>query len=110
MKFEEYEKMAADTDISDSVTDPSYLYYIIGLCGEVGELSEKIKKVIRDKEGYIFHDDLFSIEKEMGDVLWYLARLAAALNTNLVTIAIKNITKLQARKKRNKLHGEGDNR
>ena len=48
--------------------------------------------------------------KEMGDVFWYLAALATELNLNLNEIAEKNISKLNSRKERDILHGEGDNR
>jgi hypothetical protein len=46
----------------------------------------------------------------MGDCLWYHARLADALGIKFNDVAKENITKLLDRKKRNKIHGDGDNR
>jgi len=48
--------------------------------------------------------------KELGDVLWYLSQLSTELSISLEEVASLNIEKLISRKKRNKLHGSGDNR
>ena len=77
----------------------------LGLVGEAGEVAEKIKKVVRDKE--------FSkteVEKELGDVLFYVTALANYIGSNLQTVANVNLKKLHDRRDRNKLHGSGDNR
>ena len=46
----------------------------------------------------------------MGDVEWYMARLADQFNIKFEDIFIANVDKLQSRKKRNKIHGYGDER
>ena len=77
----------------------------LGLVGEAGEVAEKIKKVVRDKE--------FSkseVEKELGDVLFYVTALANYIGTDLQTVATVNLEKLHDRRDRNKIHGAGDNR
>ena len=51
-----------------------------------------------------------AIIKEMGDVQWYMARLADAFGIDFSEIFKTNIEKLASRKERNKLHGDGDNR
>lgn len=85
----------------------SAVYYLtLGLCGEVGEVAEKVKKNIRDGK-IIEYDD---IRKELGDVLWYLANLAREFDITLQDVAYTNIEKLRDRQKRNKLSGSGDNR
>jgi hypothetical protein len=43
-------------------------------------------------------------------VAWYLATLSYELGFSLQEIAEMNYEKLQSRKKRNKIHGDGDNR
>lgn len=86
-----------------SVNELTYL--ALGLCGEAGEYSEKVKKLIRDG---VFDPELAI--KELGDVLWYLARSAAALGYDLSTVAAVNRNKLQDRLDRNKLQGSGDTR
>lgn len=80
----------------------------LGLCGESGELAEKVKKVMRgDRElGAAIPD----IEKELGDVLWYCATIASELITNLDRIAALNLEKLDSRDKRGKIKGSGDER
>jgi len=46
------------------------IYPSLGLVGEVGELANKVKKVIRDNHGDVrrFRNDL---KAELGDCLWY---------------------------------------
>jgi NTP pyrophosphatase (non-canonical NTP hydrolase) len=50
------------------------------------------------------------LRDELGDVLWYLSALATELDTNLSSVADKNIQKLFSRKERGVLKGSGDNR
>src|SRR5688500_10988717 len=51
------------------------LYTCLGLAGETGELLEKIKKLIRDKNGEITHEFRDAVTKEIGDIQWYQANL-----------------------------------
>jgi len=90
--------------------DQSYTYSLIGLVGETGEVAEKIKKLIRDKNGQL--DDKYrnEIKKEMGDVLWYFSQLATDLGIDLEDLAKINLEKLKSRQTRSKIHGSGDNR
>jgi NTP pyrophosphatase (non-canonical NTP hydrolase) len=90
--------------------DPPWLYYVLGIAGETGELVEKIKKHFRDDYGKMTQKKLGEIKKEMGDCFWYHARLADAFNIKLNDVAEGNIKKLLDRKERNKIHGEGDDR
>jgi NTP pyrophosphatase (non-canonical NTP hydrolase) len=48
----------------------------LGVCGEAGELAEKIKKLYFNKKMEITDEDLRLIGKEIGDTLWYLAALS----------------------------------
>lgn len=86
----------------------NYIYPALGLGGESGEVLEKIKKLIRDKDGKVDKEFLLLVEKEMGDVLWYVANLAAEFKIPMDKIASNNIKKLSDRAKRDKLHGSGD--
>lgn len=85
-------------------------YAILGLGGEVGELSNKIKKVIRDNNGIITEEKLKEIGKELGDTEWYQSALAKELGLSMDVVAKENIKKLFDRKKRGVLKGDGDNR
>jgi len=109
MDFDEYQKVSRKTAIYPN-KGKNYIYPTLGLVGEAGEVAEKVKKLIRDGRGKITSGFRKEIEKEMGDVFWYLAQLATELNLSLDFIAKKNIKKLLSRKKRGKLHGSGDNR
>ena len=55
-------------------------------------------------------DDKTEITKELSDVLWYVANLAADLDIDLGLIAAVNLEKLRSRQERDKLKGSGDNR
>jgi NTP pyrophosphatase (non-canonical NTP hydrolase) len=109
MNFKEYQGKSRRTAIYPSA-GKNYIYPTLGLAGESGEVSEKIKKVIRDKGGVIDEKTKTEIEKELGDVLWYVSQIASELEIDLNNIAEKNINKLYDRMERNKLKGSGDNR
>lgn len=84
------------------------IYTALGLCGEAGEVAEKIKKYIRDDEDYhVLRSHLIG---ELGDVLWYVANLAFEMDLDLGKIAEANLYKLKSRQERNKLGGSGDDR
>lgn len=113
MNLNEYQEKAAKFDLSEPTMDlksPGFVEKALGLVGEAGETADKIKKIIRDKNGIPTDDDKAEIAKELGDVLWYVSNLARYLNTSLEDIAKMNLDKLESRKKRNLLHGAGDNR
>lgn len=86
------------------------LYAVLGLNGEAGEVAEKFKKIMRDKEGIFSDEDTDEILKEIGDVLWYAAALSAEMGYSLEEVAIRNLEKLNSRKERGVLSGSGDNR
>ena|GEM_PF-228548 len=85
-------------------------YTTMGLTGEAGEFSDKMKKVIRDKSGVIGTDEKMSMLHELGDVLWYVAQNARELGSDLETVAQMNIHKLASRQARNVIGGSGDDR
>lgn len=77
----------------------------LGLCGEAGEVAEKIKKSFRD--GTFDRD---AILKELGDVVFYATALANFVGGDLRTVIQMNISKLDSREARGTLQGSGDNR
>ncbi len=109
MNFKEYQEKSRKTAIYPKAGE-NFIYPTLGLSGEAGEVAEKIKKVLRDENGIVSEDKKIEIEKELGDVLWYVSQLASELNLSLEEIAEKNIEKLYSRMDRNKLKGDGDNR
>jgi NTP pyrophosphatase (non-canonical NTP hydrolase) len=109
MNFEEYQKKSRVTAKYPNA-DENYVYPTLGLAGEAGEVAEKIKKILRDKEGGVDDADREEIKKELGDVLWYLTQLATELKIPLEDVATGNLAKLYDRMERGKLSGNGDNR
>jgi NTP pyrophosphatase (non-canonical NTP hydrolase) len=108
MELNEYQELALSTAIYP--IDSEIVYPALGLCGEAGEVAEKIKKVIRDGGSFTDPKNVIEITKELGDVLWYLSAIAHDLGIDLNTVGRVNIEKLQRRKKAKTLNGNGDNR
>ena len=101
LTFNVYQKAARRTAIyTDKV-----IYPALGLCGEAGEVAEKIKKFLRDG---VMNDK--EVALELSDVLWYIANLAEDLGYDLAEIADMNLEKLADRANRNVIKGNGDNR
>jgi NTP pyrophosphatase (non-canonical NTP hydrolase) len=109
MNFQEYQEKSRKTAIYPN-SGENFIYPTLGLAGEAGEVAEKIKKVIRDNDGKVTEEKRGEIEKELGDVLWYVSQIASELGITLNDVAEKNIEKLYSRMERGKLSGSGDNR
>ena len=108
MTLNEYQKAALETAVYPR--EYKIIYPALGITGEAGECSDKVKKVIRDNHGEFTEDKKREIAKEIGDVLWYCATLANDIGYTLDKIGEMNVEKLSSRKERNKLGGSGDNR
>lgn len=119
MNFNDYQDKAADFAVYETLDYP-----LLALGEEVGELQGKVAKHVRKNRvsandalfhaGVAFTDESQELRedliKEAGDVLWNLSNLLNDLNVPLETVARMNIGKLESRKKRNVIVGEGDNR
>ena len=104
--FDTYQFIA----LSTAKYQDKIVYPALGLCGEAGEVAEKVKKVLRDNDG-VFTDEIkLEIAKELGDVLWYISALSDDIGYSLEQIALMNNQKLISRKERGVISGEGDNR
>lgn len=88
--------------------DDAVVYTILGLGNEAGELQGKYKKFIRDQSKW--NDVREMILDELGDVLWYAARLADELEMDLSEVMERNLAKLNSRQVRGVLGGSGDKR
>ena len=102
MTFDEYQEFARSTAMYPE--EVKVVYPTLGLCGEAGEVAEKIKKHMRDGRS------LVGVGLELGDVLWYISALADDLGITLEEIAQANVDKLAGRMERGKLAGGGDER
>lgn len=65
----------------------------LGLTGEAGEVADLVKKMTAHGHEW----DRERLADELGDVLWYLAEAASALEMSLEEIAAMNVAKLKAR-------------
>jgi NTP pyrophosphatase (non-canonical NTP hydrolase) len=113
MNFNDYQKQAITTDTFGGVgniADPAFITKILGLVGEAGEVAEKFKKVLRDKEANLSDSDKAEVVKELGDVLWYISSITHYLGVPLQQVADVNLEKVHSRKSRGVTHGSGDNR
>ncbi|ARQ94652.1 nucleotide pyrophosphohydrolase [Mycobacterium phage Journey13] len=112
--FTKYQLATNETAVYPGAGDSSSIealaYVTLGLVGEAGEIANKVKKIIRDQDGVITPENRVQLEDELGDVLWYVARLATQIDTPLSMVAELNLAKLRDRKVRGVLQGSGDNR
>lgn len=107
--FEDYKLAIDPLVVYPRKTQLEALQYVtLGLNGEAGEVAEQIKKAMRNDGGDLSSERIESLKKELGDVLWYMTRLADELGTNLAEIAQINIKKLYARKDKDNLKHEKD--
>lgn len=109
MDFHTYQQRSRATACyPDAGANP--IYPTLGLCGEAGEVADKVKKVLRDRGGEFSAEVIAALQLELGDVLWYVAQLATELGLELDQVAQANLDKLASRSARNVISGSGDSR
>ena len=93
MTVNEYQKLAMVTLNPELDKKDVLINGVMGLCGESGEAIDIVKKWLAQG-----HDlDREKLAKELGDIAWYLAETATALDLNLEDILEANIEKLKKR-------------
>lgn len=93
MTINEYQKLAMTTLNKDLSKKDVLINGVMGLCGESGEAIDIVKKHLA--QGHEL--DREALIKELGDVAWYLAETAMALDIDLETVLQRNIDKLKRR-------------
>ena len=93
MNANEYQKLAMRTLNPELSRKDILINSVMGLCGESGEASDIVKKWLA--QGHEL--DKEKLAKELGDIAWYLAEAATALDMPLGDILQGNIDKLKAR-------------
>ncbi len=107
MDFNAYQEAARRTAAYPDVgSNP--IYPTLGLTGEAGEVADKVKKVLRDRDGQFDPEVREAIKLELGDVLWYVAQLGSELGFAMEEIASANLEKLASRAARGRIAGSGD--
>lgn len=92
LTFAEYERLARRTDVA-ATGEKALMIPLLGLAGEVGSLLSEHKKRLREGSRYTVYTD--QVAEELGDILWYLANIAAKSNLSLADIAAENLAKLE---------------
>lgn len=93
MTVNEYQKLAMKTLNPELSQKDVLINGVMGLCGESGEAIDIVKKWLAQG-----HDlDKAKLAKELGDIAWYLAETAWALDIPLEDIFRGNIEKLAKR-------------
>lgn len=106
--FKDYQHDAAKTAVYPE--EIGLLYLALKLSGEAGEVGELVAKAYRDDDGIISKERLAKLEKELGDVLWYLSELCRKLGLSLPNVAHVNREKLTDRAERGVIKGSGSDR
>jgi len=109
MNLNDYQRLALRT-ASPKDKKNELFHLLLALCGESGEIAEKAKKIIRDRDSDFSQWDREDIIKELGDVMWHVAVIADYFEITLEEIGEKNIAKLADRLKRGVISGTGDER
>lgn len=93
MTVNEYQKLAMAT-LNPALSKRDVLINgVMGLCGEAGEAIDLVKKHLA--QGHPLNRE--ALLKELGDVAWYLAETAYALDADLESVLAGNIEKLKNR-------------
>lgn len=93
MNFNEYQELAGRTEKPLPTEIERLVHACLGLNTEVGEFTTPIKAA----SIYNKPLDVTNLEEELGDILWYVALAANALNVSLSSVARHNIEKLKKR-------------
>ena len=93
MTANEYQKLAMTTLNPELSKKDVLINGVMGLCGESGEAIDIVKKHLH--QGHPL--DREALKKELGDIAWYLAETAYALDLSFEEILQGNIDKLKAR-------------
>ena len=92
MTFNEYQELARRTQNAELDMDEKRLHALHGLASEVGEIHGLFQKVYQGHP--LSLDDL---EKEIGDLLWFVAELCDVYHWSMGNVAAENIEKLRKR-------------
>lgn len=112
ISFNRYQATSGATAIyPDDDKRVALLYVAGGVCDEAGEVFGKVKKWVRRGADPAELAELARVtRKEVGDALWYLARVADELDFLLSDAAEGNMEKLADRQERGVIEGSGDER
>jgi NTP pyrophosphatase (non-canonical NTP hydrolase) len=96
-------------DTAQYPSDVEMEYLMIGLANEVGEVLGKYKKHLRG-DTMVLQDFRDGLIDELGDVMWYFARICDTLDIKMYEVMERNVKKLTRRLNEGTIKGEGDTR
>lgn len=106
LNLDEFQDQCGNTVVYPNA-GANYIYPVLGLVSESGEVADRVKRIERDDHGVVTEEKRREIAGELGDVLWYVAQVASEFKLSLDEIAAQNIAKLAGRQQRDTLHGFG---
>jgi len=108
MEVQDYQENTAELAVYPSIEGHKFVYPLIGLAGEVGEILNKLKKIFRDNDGILSEETRQAFKSELGDVAWYLSQSCNELGFSLEEVLQANLDKLNDRADRGVIQGSGD--
>lgn len=111
MDIDGYQKKAHTYREEDpAIASSPLLYPVLGLTEEAGEVAGKFAKAVREEGGVITPERFLAVCSELGDVVWFVAEICTCLGVSFSSILEGNLEKLEDRKSRGVIKGNGDNR
>ncbi len=108
MNNEAFQKATAEFAVYPPEAAETYIFF--GLLAEAGEVADKIAKVARGDKPLDAAEFSEAMDKEMGDILWFISQYCNHTGTTLGALMELNIAKLTSRKERDVIKGSGDDR
>lgn len=97
MELNEYQDKVLSTAVYPNQNSVKGLEYcMFGALGELGEIANKYKKILRKEQNVFTHKE--DLMEEFGDVLWYVSAALKELGYTLEEATQHNINKLAGRK------------
>ena len=109
LKIDDLKKSLDNIQENSPIDTPRLLTAALGLGSETGEFVEIVKKMILQGKP-ADEDNIFHMKRELGDVMWYIARLFDMYDMSMIEVLHENYLKLTDRKERGVLKGDGDSR
>ena len=83
MALDEYRKKALEFAGYKPINGHSVLYPIAGLIGELGEVSDIVKRLWRDNEGRLDYSSIYEMVMEIGDACWFVVAIENELGIEI---------------------------
>ena len=83
-------------EMHDEANVTQLLTAALGISPEAGEFTEVVKKIFLQGKPYT-EENVFHMQRELGDIMWYVAQACMALDISFDEILEMNVEKLSAR-------------